>query len=108
MFDFSTVTNWLHELMLGAMPAWLVTTIECALVALFLLLAYSVLAMIYICGFAAGWGLVRGSGGLPPDKKPLRPLRSLRLTKTTVDLNRGCEMRSYGAVAGVPTIGVLN
>ena len=43
--------------MLGAMPAWLVTTIECALVALFLLLAYSVLAMIYIMyeRWVCGW-----------------------------------------------------
>ena len=45
MFDFTTVTNWLHELLLSVMPAWLTTTVECILVAVFLLLAYSVLAM---------------------------------------------------------------
>ena len=57
MFDFSTVTNWLHELLLSVMPAWLTTTVECILVAVFLLLAYSVLAMIYIMyeRWVCGW-----------------------------------------------------
>ena len=46
MFDLSTVTNWTHELLMSWMPEWLTTTVECVLIALFLLLAYSVLAMI--------------------------------------------------------------
>lgn len=48
MFDFSTVTTWLNDVLNGFMPSWLATTVECALVAVFLLAAYSVIAMIYI------------------------------------------------------------
>ena len=50
MFDLSIVTGWVHDLLTGWMPTlpWLVTTIECVLVALFLLVAYSIIAMIYI------------------------------------------------------------
>ena len=48
MFDFGTVTSWLDELMNGVMPAWLTTTIECVLVAVGLLVAYSLIAMFYI------------------------------------------------------------
>ena len=57
MFDLSTVTNWTHEQLLSVMPQWLTTTVECILVALFLLLAYSVLAMIYIMyeRWVCGW-----------------------------------------------------
>ena len=48
MFDFSVVTNWFNDLLLGVMPQWLATTIECVIVAVLLLLAYTVLAMFYI------------------------------------------------------------
>ncbi len=57
MFDFSVVTSWLHELLLGVMPGWLTTVVECVLVAVFLLVAYSLIAMIYIMyerGVSAG------------------------------------------------------
>ena len=40
MFDFGIVTNWIHEFLMGYMPAWLTTTIECVLVAVGLLVAY--------------------------------------------------------------------
>ena len=39
MFDFSVVTNWFNDLLLGVMPQWLATTIECVIVAVLLLLA---------------------------------------------------------------------
>ena len=48
MFDFSLATNWLNDLLLGCMPAWLATVVECVIVALFLLTAYSLIAMFYI------------------------------------------------------------
>ena len=48
MFDFGTVTRWLDELLNSVMPAWLTTTIECVLVAVGLLVAYSLIAMFYI------------------------------------------------------------
>lgn len=48
MFDFALVTNWLNETLNGFMPSWLTTVVECALVAVFLLAAYSIIAMIYI------------------------------------------------------------
>ena len=57
MFDLSTVTNWLHEWLLSLMPSWLTTTVECILISVFILLAYSVLAMIYIMyeRWVCGW-----------------------------------------------------
>lgn len=48
MFDFSVVTNWFNDLLIGVMPQWLATTIECVIVGVLLLLAYTVLAMFYI------------------------------------------------------------
>ena len=48
MFDFSVVTTWFNDLLTGVMPQWLATTIECVIVAVLLLLAYTVLAMFYI------------------------------------------------------------
>ena len=48
MFDFGIVTKWIDDLLNGVMPAWAATTIECVLVAVALLLMYTVLAMFYI------------------------------------------------------------
>lgn len=48
MFDFGIVTNWLNDLLNSVMPQWLTTTIECVLVAVLLLVAYSLIAMAYI------------------------------------------------------------
>ena len=48
MFDFSVVTTWFNDLLTGVMPQWLATTIECVIIAVLLLLAYTVLAMFYI------------------------------------------------------------
>lgn len=48
MFDFSIATNWLHELLLSWMPAWAVTTVECLLIGVALLLVYALLALFYI------------------------------------------------------------
>lgn len=50
LFDFSLLTNWIDNFLeqtLG-MPEWLSTTVECVLVGLCLLTAYSVLALFYI------------------------------------------------------------
>ena len=57
MFDFSTVANWLDELLKSVMPSWLAITTECILVAIFLLAAYSIIAMIYIMyeRWVCGW-----------------------------------------------------
>ena len=48
MFDFSVVTKWIDDLLNSVMPGWLSTTVECVLVAVCLLLMYTVLAMFYI------------------------------------------------------------
>ncbi len=48
MFDFGIVTKWIDDLLNSVMPGWLSTTIECALIAVALLLLYSVIAIIYI------------------------------------------------------------
>ncbi len=48
MFDFGIVTRWLDEFLNTYMPSWLTTTIECVLVAVGLLVAYSLIAMFYI------------------------------------------------------------
>ena len=48
MFDFSIVTGWLHNWLLGFMPEWLTTTVECVLIGVLMIVAYAVLAMVYI------------------------------------------------------------
>lgn len=48
MFDFSILTNWIHNLLSSFMPGWLTVTVECVLIGVVLLLTYSVLALFYI------------------------------------------------------------
>lgn len=48
MFDFGIITNWFNELLLGVMPQWAATLIECVIIGVLLLLAYAVLAIFYI------------------------------------------------------------
>ena len=48
MFDFGIVTSWLDKLLGSVMHGWLATSIECVIVMVALLLAYSVIAMFYI------------------------------------------------------------
>lgn len=48
MFDFKIVTDWLNNALNSVMPEWLTVTVECLIVAVFLLAAYAILAMIYI------------------------------------------------------------
>ncbi len=48
MFDFSVVTNWIHDLLSSFLAPWLVTTVECVLIGVGLLLAYALLALFYI------------------------------------------------------------
>lgn len=48
MFDFSIITNWFNNLLLGFMPQWATILVECIVIGVILLAAYSVLAMFYI------------------------------------------------------------
>lgn len=48
MFDFSVVTNWFNNLLTGCMPEWAAILVECIVIGVVLLAAYSVLAMFYI------------------------------------------------------------
>lgn len=48
MFDFGKWTSALNELLLGCMPEWAAITIECVLIAVAILVAYSLLAIFYI------------------------------------------------------------
>ncbi|MDE6084821.1 MAG: NADH-quinone oxidoreductase subunit NuoH [Muribaculaceae bacterium] len=48
-FDFANITEWFNNLLLGwGLTPWLVTTIECVLVGVGLLLLYAILALFYI------------------------------------------------------------
>lgn len=48
MFNFSTITDAIHQFLLSFMPGWLTTTVECLLVGVGLLLVYALLALFYI------------------------------------------------------------
>ena len=48
MFDFTKVTEWFNSLLGAYLPDWLVTTIDCVLVGVGLLLLYAILALFYI------------------------------------------------------------
>ncbi len=48
MFDFSVVTSFIHNFLMTYLPGWLTITVECVLIGVCLLLAYSVLALFYI------------------------------------------------------------
>ena len=43
MFDFSIVTNWIHELLLSIMPEGLAIFIECVAVGVCLVALYAIL-----------------------------------------------------------------
>ncbi|MCC8070806.1 MAG: NADH-quinone oxidoreductase subunit NuoH [Bacteroidales bacterium] len=48
MFDFSLLTNWIHELLSSFMPEWLTVTTECVLIGVVLMLVYALLGLFYI------------------------------------------------------------
>lgn len=48
MFDFGIWTSWFNDLLLGCMPEWAATVIECVIIAVLVLLTYTVLALFYI------------------------------------------------------------
>ena len=48
MFDFGIWTSWFNNLLIGCMPEWAVTLIECVIIAVLVLLTYTVLALFYI------------------------------------------------------------
>ena len=48
MFDFGIVTNWINDLLIGCMPVWAATLIECVIIGVLILLTYTVLALFYI------------------------------------------------------------
>jgi len=48
MFNFGTWTNWFNDLLLGFMPEWAATVVECIIIAVALLLSYALLALFYI------------------------------------------------------------
>ncbi len=48
MFNFGIITNWFNNLLTGCMPDWLAVTIECVVIAVLILLTYTVLALFYI------------------------------------------------------------
>ena len=57
MFDFSIVTNWIHELLTSVMPEGLAVFIECVVIGVCIIVMYAILAIILIymerkvCGF---------------------------------------------------------
>lgn len=48
MYDCSSITDWIHNLLGSFMPEWLVITTECVLIGVVLLLVYALLALFYI------------------------------------------------------------
>ncbi len=48
MFDFSVVTNWINTQLLSIMPDWAAILIECIIIGVCVLGAYTVLALFYI------------------------------------------------------------
>ncbi|MBP3298530.1 MAG: NADH-quinone oxidoreductase subunit NuoH [Muribaculaceae bacterium] len=48
MFDFSVVTNWINTQLLSIMPDWAAVLIECIIIGVCVLGAYTVLALFYI------------------------------------------------------------
>ena len=48
MYDLSVITDAIHSFLAGFMPSWLTVTVECVLIGVGLLLAYSLLALFYI------------------------------------------------------------
>ncbi len=48
MFDISLITEWINNALGTVFPGWLVTTIECLMIGVGLLLVYALLALFYI------------------------------------------------------------
>ena len=48
IFNFSVLTEWIHNLLMSFMPGWLTTVTECVLIGVVLLTLYALLALFYI------------------------------------------------------------
>lgn len=46
MFDFSIVTNWIHQMLTSLMPEGLAVFLECVVIGVCIILMYAVLAKI--------------------------------------------------------------
>ena len=91
MFDFSIVTNWIHQMLTSLMPEGLAVFLECVVIGVCIILMYAVLAIILIymermiCAFfqcrlgpmrVGKWGLLQ----VPCDVIKM-------LTKEIIDIN---------------------
>ena len=45
MFDFSIVTNWIHQMLTSLMPEGLAVFLECVVIGVCIILMYAVLAL---------------------------------------------------------------
>ena len=48
MFDFSIVTNWIHQTLTSLMPEGLAIFLECVVIGICIILMYAILAIILI------------------------------------------------------------
>ena len=48
MFDFSIVTNWIHQMLTSVMSEWWAVVIECVAIGVCIILMYAVLAIVLI------------------------------------------------------------
>ena len=68
VFDFSIVTNWIHQMLTSLMPEGLAIFLECVVIGVCIILMYAVLAIILIymerkiCAFFQ----CRGEMGIAP------------------------------------------
>ena len=48
VFDFSIITNWIHQMLTSLMPEGLAIFLECVVIGVCIILMYAVLAIILI------------------------------------------------------------
>ena len=72
VFDFSIITNWIHQMLTSLMPEGLAIFLECVVIGVCIILMYAVLAIILIymerkiCAFFQCRLGARGEMGIAP------------------------------------------
>ena len=64
VFDFSIVTNWIHQMLTSLMPEGLAIFLECVVIGVCIILMYAVLAIILI--YMPPRSDARGEMGIAP------------------------------------------
>ena len=135
MFDFSIITNWIHQMLTSVMPEGWAVFIECVAIGVCIILMYALLAIVLIymerkvCGFfqcrlgpmrVGPWGSIqeifnpKGADQFLYNLAPFMVIIASFLTFACLPINKGMEVLNFNvgvffllAASSIGVVGIL-